>query len=850
MRRRATSRSSKVSYQTLEQRNLLAASFSLSDGQLTLFDFQDTDGVADGSIVFQQTALGQPSILLTDGDWSGTELPGIVETDVFEGTSRLTLNRGGGGITSILAWSPLADSFDVFFGVFDFNGSLEFAQSGGGVNFGSATQEQFTAFSVRGSFTSNAIDTLILDQNNDFGGNVNVSGAQSAAFRDIDQFDATLQTFGNAAVTARNSITLSRLDVGGQLFATSSQEDLTINAVGDLDIAAISAPRGSIEVTSTSDVRIGGALASDEIFIGVDGGGVLSLDGDVTTTSSTSQVSIQNSRPVDQTNGSITTVGLLLLGTEFTLDGDNAVNNLAANVSGNLLFRNSSDLNIGNLIFGFDASDNATMEDGMDGILARADLDLIAGGRLTQTAPIFVEGAANFASIQEIILTNPANNFRGEVAASSSTVELVAGFELETGAITATDNIFLQSGALARGALIIRGDLTTTAADGQILLQGGASSGQGFGTVITTNELLIGGNGVTDIDYTFIRDNRVNNIAADVDERLIFNNSVRLTIADLTYSSSSGKSATISGINTGQLTELSADGINIGAQLVSPTTILESSFGISQANSDSEIRTTNLALIGSGLFLLDARNAAENLSADIDGTLRYDADVGINIANFDRLVNGITTTGDLFLFASNGEILQDIGNGDASVMVGGRTILDAIGDIRLTDPSNVFTGDVSFRNFGNAYLTTSGNLSIETSSVLSGSNISFIGDQITISDDVVANQFMLDASNGVELAEDSTIDVVDLLVSGTGDFDLAGNGLNMIENLAVDVDGDFEISNAIALNIGTLDFTSDSDEVTNVTISGVNVDAGVGGSGNFTATIENSSITQSCGDHR
>ena len=90
------------------------------------------------------------------------------------------------------------------------------------MNFGSATQEQFTAFSLRGSFTSNAIDAINLDQNNDFGGNVNVFGAQAAAFRDVNDLNVSrLQTFNDAVVTATGRSRSDFQDVGGQLTADS-----------------------------------------------------------------------------------------------------------------------------------------------------------------------------------------------------------------------------------------------------------------------------------------------------------------------------------------------------------------------------------------------------------------------------------------------------------------------------------------------------------------------------------------------------------------------------------------------------------------------------------------------------
>ena len=138
--------------------------------------------------------------------------------------------------------------------------------------------------------------------------------------------------------------------------------------------------------------------------------------------------------------------------------------------------------------------------------------------------------------------------------------------------------------------------------------------------------------------------------------------------------------------------------------------------------------------------------------------------------------------GDLNLDANNGDIFQ---NSDAAVIVGGDTDIMASGHICLTGGDNdgdgindnSFTGDIQLDAVDGVTLATTGTLDID-SGVVSGSSLRFIADEITISTDITADQLLLEATNGVSLNDAFFVDVSDLLLSGTGNFDLASSAFN------------------------------------------------------------------------
>ena len=160
---------------------------------------------------------------------------------------------------------------------------------------------------------------------------------------------------------------------------------------------------------------------------------------------------------------------------------------------------------------------------------------------------------------------------------------------------------------------------------------------------------------------------------------------------------------------------------------------------------------------------------------------------------------GIVADGNLTLNIT-GSLLQNIPGSPllaGAVVVGGDTSITVTQDICLLGvdcdgdgiQDNSFAGDIALNAGGEIVLALSGDLTITSSLVSGGGNLRFIADQITIDTDIIADQLLLEANNGVVLNDVFFVDVTDLLLVGAGDFDLASGQSNVIDNIATDIMG-------------------------------------------------------------
>ena len=208
-------------------------------------------------------------------------------------------------------------------------------------------------------------------------------------------------------------------------------------------------------------------------------------------------------------------------GGDFVLTGANQVNNLAANLSGNLEFNNSQSLVISNLTY---ESDCGTSE-----VIAKmsidGDLDLTIDGALNQTVAICVAGDVTLIVSDDVCLLDPLNDFSGTFNASGTTVEVVDSNGLTAGVIASVNDVFLQAGAGGSGTLNLSDNITTTDAAGQVLLQAASGVTQ-TGGIITTNVLMLGGDSATESSGNFVlnSNNEVNALATNLRNDLLFTN--------------------------------------------------------------------------------------------------------------------------------------------------------------------------------------------------------------------------------------------------------------------------------------------------------------------------------------
>ncbi|MEL7498550.1 MAG: hypothetical protein AAFN77_13135 [Planctomycetota bacterium] len=656
------------------------------------------------------------------------------------------------------------------------------------------------------------------------------------------------------------AINLDQLDVTGSIglvaatsatIVNTTAVDLKATTVGtDLDVTATTG-----DVTDSAAVIVGGDACFEATAgsINLDQLDVTGSIGLVAATSAT----IVNTTAVDL---KATTVGTDL---DVTATTGDVTDSAAVIVGGDACFEATAGaITLDQVV----ATGSVGLVSANDSTFTAATVDLksstvggnlivtATAGNITQSAAISVTGTSNINASGDICLTDINNDFGGAVSGTGIVVEFVDQNDLTAGIITATDNIFLRAGATGAGGLTLTGNLTTTALAGQTLLQANTGVIQSAG-IITTSQLILGGNlpaeGAGDFDL--IQSNVVGAIAADIDGSLDFINSAPIVVDNLTYSSTCGTTEAIIGLDVTtkiRLRALGGNPITLNEAINSQTIFLESDGGITQA-ATATITGENLMLSGIGLFDLDdATNDVDNLAALLTGTLNFFDDDEITVARLDCdgvIICGLNITTDWNLTTNDGDLFQDP---DAAVIIGGNTIINTgTGDVCLTGGDctgdglndNVFTGTLTIVSTGDVVIAEDDDINID--SVTSTGSLRFIGNNIQINTAITADQLLLEASNGVSY-NNNLIDVTDLLLSGQGTFDFGGVGdtVNVIDNLATDIDGNLELISSVNLNIGDLTLISDCG---NVNICGLNVDAGGGLAGDVNLQLVNADLTQS-----
>ena len=304
------------------------------------------------------------------------------------------------------------------------------------------------------------------------------------------------------------------------------------------------------DITANLDIRLG---AGDDVdtAANVAQTGTLFLLGDLTTTDATGQILLESDGGIQQDSAAndldanaatasvITTSELLLRTTtdaqsvlgDFDLRGENVVSLLAADIGMDgqdidaafnsdtfgdvgLSFNNTLDLQIDRLSY---ASTCTPIPVEIAGLNVDGNLTLTVDGDLTQDtdAPVRVVGTVGSAGIanltaDEMICFNFGdllldaqndNDFRGTVNATAGTIEIQDANDLIIGNLTAINDIRLaagddsgadESGDARTGRLQLNGDVLTTAADGQVLLQADDGVRQAVGSRIVANDLMVG----------------------------------------------------------------------------------------------------------------------------------------------------------------------------------------------------------------------------------------------------------------------------------------------------------------------------------------------------------------------
>ena len=643
----------------------------------------------------------------------------------------------------------------------------------------------------------------------------------------------------------------SRIVVAGETFIDAGSGhiclvggDTTGDGVTNNDIHRFSFTAETAGLLDRNGVVLLDSQAIDRLWIATgdadtdltdDFGGRITLDGNVDVGNA---ILFQASSGIIQNSGYLQTQNLLLGGDQtqrssgtFVLSGDNTISNLAAKLVRDLTITNTVDLNIAELDFNSSCGPTVVIA----GVDVGGNLIVENFGDLNQSYLVNIGGTSQFTIDGDVCLINSMNDFGDQVSATADAIEIVDRNELNTGAISAAQQIWLRSGANSIGALELNGDLITNSANGQILLQSNNGIQQNLG-IISTTELLLGGDELSEstgpIDLQAA--NEVQRVAFDVNGDILFGAVTSVQIATATFESICSEEQ-IEQFEESAATEKvvlsSNQTVYLDAVLSASTLVLNAGDGVVQSSA-AEISSQQLVLTGRGFFELgEAANEINELAVSVDGSLSLNEIDGFTIATIDCgsefVVNGVNLSGNAAIVTA-GDLDQQA---TAPIVVGGETILDTLGqgniclvgaDLNDDGINDNDLNSLEFVSVLNAEFVDANDLEVVGAAVEGQLGVS-VGGQLIISGDlVVGTAALLQASSGI-VQNDATVTVPDLLLAGNGDFDL--QLMNEVNRLAANIDGNLWFTNVVDLTVSELSFESLCDS-SNALINGISVGDG------------------------
>jgi len=353
------------------------------------------------------------------------------------------------GAVSIISGNnvTLADAGALLMGTSTISGNLSLTASG------PITQSGAITVAGTSSLSAGAGNNITLtDAGNDFVGPVGIGSGNNVSLVDANALTLGASTIsGNLALSATGTITqLAAITVPGTTtLSAGAANDITLALAGNDFI-------GPVTIISANNATL--ADANSLVLAAITTSGNVSLT----------------------TSGTITQTGPLGIGGTTTLDAgaanDIVLNNAANDFVGAVAITSGKNVTLVDVnAFAFGAS------------TISGDLDLTAGGSITQIAPITVAGATSLATgaADDIILDQLANNFVGPVTLSGgNNVSLASTAALTMGATAVGGNLSLasQTSITATSTLTAGGNITLTS--DEIDLLGGAASVSGPGTLL------------------------------------------------------------------------------------------------------------------------------------------------------------------------------------------------------------------------------------------------------------------------------------------------------------------------------------------------------------------------------
>ena len=388
-------------------------------------------------------------------------------------------------ITSTTGDITLNNAGNSFFGVTSFSGQ-DVSVSAAGALTATVAATGNAAFSATGDLTVSGLATNLTTNSGgatSFGVTTLTGNLSAASVGDITQ-TGTLTVGGTSNLSSSLGdivLTDPNNTFGGLVTAAANEIGLTASGNLSTQLTAI----GDANVTASGNLAVAGtAVNLTTSSGGATSFGATTLTGGLTTTAV----------------GDITQTGAIITGAPSSITsttGDITLTNSGNRFSGSTsLTATVGDITFGGTVNG-NLSTNAGGATSFAATTVNGNLGVVSGGDITQTGPLIVSGTSSLVStIGDIVLTNPANRFGGQVTASGGDISLTATGNLNVD-FTATGVTNLSN----TGNLTVTGtgvDLNVTtlgnAAVGNLTLTGNLNMNvQGSASIITGATATVGG---------------------------------------------------------------------------------------------------------------------------------------------------------------------------------------------------------------------------------------------------------------------------------------------------------------------------------------------------------------------
>ena len=387
--------------------------------------------------------------------------------------------------------------------------------------------------------------------------------------------EAPLIVVGDTVLSVTGEICLIGGDCDGD---TNSENDFSSLRISSAVNAEVFDANDLVVVSADVLGQLWLVAGNDDATVGDNLDGTLTLNGNIDATTALLQAS--EGVVQDETSSVISVDQLFLGGSDaqessgnFELDGDNIVVQVSANLMDSLTLVNTLNLEIVKATF-TSVCNNAITEV-FAGLSVGANLNVtVIGGGLEQSeeAPVVVGGNAVFDTTGDICLIggdcdgdgNSENDLNSLQIVNAANAEILDSNNLTVVSATVGGQLWLAAGNDdatpgdgADGLLTLNGDINATIA----LLQASEGIDQDdLSSIITVNQLLLGGNEAKESTGNFVLDgnNNVMELAAQLNDSLVFVNGSSINISQLTYTSvcDMDLGVSICGLDIGQDLEL------------------------------------------------------------------------------------------------------------------------------------------------------------------------------------------------------------------------------------------------------------------------------------------------------